>query len=147
MFTLRSQLSEPIDSFIQADSERSQSLHREASVVKNSRAERTTPSVRVELSHLSFNGFGGGCRLAVGWGGVSWAGTHVVLGEVDEILQVNVVSVRLDVVVDKKVELIFDPVFKDESEDPCRQLQEEDQTQEHGKLKAGEKKQKKHNEQ
>lgn len=59
-------------------------------------------------------------------GGDSWAGTHVVLGEVDEILQVNVVSVRLDVVVDKKVELIFDPVFKDEGEDPRRQLQEED---------------------
>lgn len=77
------------------------------------------------------------------WGGVRWAGTHVVLGEVDEILQVNVVSVRLHVVVDKKVELIFDPVFKDEGEDPRRQLQEEDQTQEHGKLKAGGRKDKK----
>lgn len=72
-------------------------------------------------------------------GGVRWARTHVVLGEVDEILQVNVVSVRLDVVVDEKVELIFDPVFKDEGEDPRRQLQEEDQTQEHGKLEGGEK--------
>lgn len=81
-------------------------------------------------------GVGGG-----GGGGVRWARTHVVLGEVDEILQVNVVSVRLDVVVDEKVELIFDPVFKDEGEDPRRQLQEEDQTQEHGKLEGGKKKQ------
>lgn len=78
---------------------------------------------------------GGG--LGEGAGGVSGgARTHVVLGEVDEILQVNVVSVRLDVVVDEKVELIFDPVFKDEGEDPRRQLQEEDQTQEHGKLEG-----------
>lgn len=79
----------------------------------------------------------------LGWwgeGSSSWAGTtHVVLGEVDEVLQVNVVPVRLDVVVDEKVELIFDPVFKDEGEDPRRQLQEEDQTQEHGELEGREK--------
>lgn len=81
-------------------------------------------------------GLGVGCWVL----GVRWARTHIVLGKVDEILQVNVVPVRLDVVVDKKVELIFDPVFKDEGEDPRRQLQEEDQTQEHGKLNTGEKK-------
>lgn len=84
----------------------------------------------------SLNGFGRGCWVGGCGGVVRWAGTHVVLGEVDEILQVNVVSVRLDVVVDEKVELIFDPVFKDEGEDPRRQLQEEDQTQEHGKLEG-----------
>lgn len=96
----------------------------------------------MELFDWSLNGFGRGCWVGNwgrGQGGVRWARTHVVLGEVDEILQVNVVSVRLDVVVDEKVELIFDPVFKDEGEDPRRQLQEEDQTQEHGKLEGGKK--------
>lgn len=71
--------------------------------------------------------------------------THIVLGEVDEILQVNVISVRLDIVVDEKVELVFDPVFKDEGEDARSQLQEEDQTQEHRKLEsAGQAKKEKH---
>lgn len=63
-------------------------------------------------------------------------GTHIVLGEVDEILQVDVISVRLDIVVDEKVELVFDPVLKDEGEDARSQLQEEDQTQEHRKLES-----------
>lgn len=62
--------------------------------------------------------------------------THIVLGEVDEILQVDVISVRLDIVVDEKVELVFDPVLKDEGEDARGQLQEEDQTQEHRKLET-----------
>lgn len=64
------------------------------------------------------------------------ARTHIVLGEVDEILQVDVISVRLDIVVDEKVELVFDPVLKDEGEDARSQLQEEDQTQEHRKLES-----------
>ncbi len=59
------------------------------------------------------------------------AWTHIVLGKVNEILQVDVVAVGLDVIVDEKVELLFDPVFKDEGKDPCSQLQEEDQPQEH----------------
>lgn len=71
--------------------------------------------------------------------------THVVLGEVDEILQVDVISVRLDIVVDEKVELVFDPVLKDEGEDARSQLQEEDQTQEHRKLESvGQAKKEKH---
>lgn len=71
--------------------------------------------------------------------------THIVLGEVDEILQVDVISVRLDIVVDEKVELVFDPVLKDEGEDARSQLQEEDQTQEHRKLKSvGQAKKEKH---
>lgn len=57
--------------------------------------------------------------------------THIFLGKVDEILQVNVIAVGLDIIVDEKVELVFDPVLKDESKDPCCELQEEDQTQEH----------------
>lgn len=62
--------------------------------------------------------------------------THIVLSEVDEILQVDVISVRLDIIVDEKVELVFDPVLKDEGEDARSQLQEEDQTQEHRKLES-----------
>lgn len=62
--------------------------------------------------------------------------THIVLSEVDEVLQVDVISVRLDIIVDEKVELVFDPVLKDEGEDARSQLQEEDQTQEHRKLES-----------
>lgn len=60
--------------------------------------------------------------------------THIFLGKVDEILQVDVIAVGLDIIVDEKVELVFDPVLKDEGKDSRSQLQEEDQTQEHRKL-------------
>lgn len=60
--------------------------------------------------------------------------THIFLGKVNEILQVDVIAVGLHIIVDEKVELVFDPVLKDEGEDPRSQLQEEDQTQEHRKL-------------
>jgi len=60
--------------------------------------------------------------------------THIFLGKVNKILQVDVITVGLYIVVDEKVELVFDPVFKDEGKDPRSQLQEEDQTQEHRKL-------------
>lgn len=60
--------------------------------------------------------------------------THVFLGKVNEVLQVDVIAIGLDIVVDEKVQLVFDPVLEDEGEDPSSQLQEEDQTQEHGEL-------------
>lgn len=62
--------------------------------------------------------------------------THIFLGKVDEILQVDVIAVGFDVIVDEEVELVFDPVLKDEGEDPRSQLQKEDQTQEHRKLES-----------
>lgn len=60
--------------------------------------------------------------------------THIFLGEIDEILQVDVVTVSFDIVVDEEVELVFDPVLEDEGKNAGSQLQEEDQTQEHRKL-------------
>lgn len=60
---------------------------------------------------------------------------HIFLGEVYQVLQVNVVSVGPNVVVNEKVELVLDPVFEDEGQDSCSQLQEEDDTQEYGELK------------
>lgn len=65
-----------------------------------------------------------------------WVWTHVFLGEVNEILQVNVITIGLDIVIDEKVELVFDPVLKDKGKDPGSQLQEEDQTQEYRKLES-----------
>lgn len=60
--------------------------------------------------------------------------THIFLGEINEVLEINVVPVRPDVVVDEQVELIFDPVLEDKCQDSRRQLQEEDDSQEHGEL-------------
>lgn len=60
--------------------------------------------------------------------------THIFLGKVNEILQVDVIAVCLNIIVDEKVELVFNPVLEDKGEDPCSQLQEEDQTQEHREL-------------
>lgn len=62
-------------------------------------------------------------------------GAHIFLGEVYQVLQVDVVSVCPNVVVNEKVELVLDPVFEDKGQDPCSQLQEEDDTQEHRELK------------
>lgn len=59
---------------------------------------------------------------------------YVFLGEIDEVLQIDVVAVRPDVVVDEQVELVFNPVLEDKRQDPRRQLQEEDDPQEHGEL-------------
>lgn len=61
---------------------------------------------------------------------------HIFLGEVYQVLQIDVVSVGPNVVVNEKVELVLDPVFEDKGQDPCSQLQEEDDTQEHGELKG-----------
>ncbi len=60
--------------------------------------------------------------------------SYIFLSEVDEVLQVNVISVGSYVVVDEKVELIFNPVFKDKGQDTGGQLQEEDYPQKHRKL-------------
>ncbi len=60
---------------------------------------------------------------------------HIFLGEIYQVLQINVVSVGPNVVVNEKVELVLDPVFEDKGQDSCSQLQEEDDTQEHGELK------------
>lgn len=60
--------------------------------------------------------------------------SYIFLSEVDEVLQVNVISVGSYVVVDEKVELIFNPVFKDKGQDTGSQLQEEDYPQKHRKL-------------
>ena len=46
--------------------------------------------------------------------------TYIFLGEVNEVLQVNVVPVGSDVVVDEELELVLDPVFKDECQNSGR---------------------------
>lgn len=61
--------------------------------------------------------------------------THVFLGEVDEVLQVDVVAVGADVVVDEQVELVLDPVLEDEGQHAGGQLQEEDDAQKDGELR------------
>lgn len=61
--------------------------------------------------------------------------SHIFLGEVYQVLQINVISVGPNVVVDEKVELVLDPVFEDKGQDTSGQLQKEDDTQEHGELK------------
>lgn len=61
--------------------------------------------------------------------------SHIFLSEVYQVLQINVVSVGPNVVVNEKVELVLDPVFEDKGQDSCSQLQEEDDTEEHGELK------------
>jgi len=61
--------------------------------------------------------------------------TYVFLSEVDEVLQVDVVAVRPDVVVDEQVELVLDPVLEHEGQHPGGQLQEEDDAQEHRELR------------
>lgn len=52
--------------------------------------------------------------------------TYILLSEIDEVLQVDVVSVGPDVVVDEQVELVLDPVLEDKRQNSSRQLQEED---------------------
>ena len=57
--------------------------------------------------------------------------THVFLSKVNEVLEVNVVPIGLDVVVDEEVELVSYPVLEDKGQDPCCQLQEKDEAEEH----------------
>lgn len=61
--------------------------------------------------------------------------SHIFLGEVYQVLQIYVVSVGSNVIVNEKVELVLDPVLEDKGQDSCSQLQEEDDTKEHGELK------------
>lgn len=63
--------------------------------------------------------------------------THVFLSKVDKVLEVDVIPVGFDVVVDEEVELVSDPVLEDEGQDPRRQLQEEDEAEEHRELGWG----------
>lgn len=60
--------------------------------------------------------------------------TYIFLSEINEVLQVDVVTVRTDVIVDEQIELILNPVLKDKRQDARRQLQEEDDSQEHREL-------------
>lgn len=61
---------------------------------------------------------------------------HIFLGEVYQVLQINVVPVGPNVVVNEKVELILDPIFEDKGQDSGSQLQEKDYTKEHRKLET-----------
>lgn len=63
--------------------------------------------------------------------------THVFLSKVNEVLEVNVIPIGLDVVVDEEVELVSNPVLENEGQDPCCQLQEEDEAEEYGELGLG----------
>ena len=56
------------------------------------------------------------------------------MSEVNKVLKVDVISVSSDVIVNKKVKLVLDPVLKDKGQDSCSQLQEEDNSQEHWEL-------------
>lgn len=38
--------------------------------------------------------------------------THVFLSEVNEVLEINVIPIGFNIVVNEKVQLVFDPVFK-----------------------------------
>lgn len=66
--------------------------------------------------------------------------TYVFLSEIDEVLQIDVVPVRPDVIVDEQVELVFNPVLKDKRQDSRCQLQEEDDSQKHGELQQEDRK-------
>lgn len=58
---------------------------------------------------------------------------NIFLGEVYEVLQINVIPVCSDVVVYKEIQLVFDPVFENKCQNPSSQLQEENDSQEHRK--------------
>lgn len=87
-------------------------------------AKDTQGIMGVPLARSHFHGRGRG------------ACTYILLGEVYEVLQVNVVSVRPDVVVNKEIQLVFDPVFENKRQHPSSELQEENNPQEHRKLRG-----------
>lgn len=64
--------------------------------------------------------------------------THIFLSEIDEVLQVDVVPIRPDVVVDEQIKLVFNPVLKHKGQNSCCQLQEKDDSQKHGELEQEE---------
>lgn len=82
----------------------------------------------------SFIHLPGRCLLYVAGAGCR---TYVFLSKVNEVLEVNVVPIGLDIVVDEEVELVSNPVLEDEGQDPCCQLQEEDEAKDHGELAWG----------
>lgn len=63
--------------------------------------------------------------------GARWRRTHIFLSKVNEVLEVNVIPIGLDVVVNEEIELVSNPVLEYEGQDPCCQLQEEDEAKEH----------------
>lgn len=76
-------------------------------------------------------------KSTAGWiwhRGVKKTHSHVFLGEVYEVLQIDVVPVGPNVVVDEEVELVLDPVFEHKGQHAGGQLQKEDDPQEHGEL-------------
>lgn len=94
-------------------------------VSRTSLAAKDTQGIMgVPLARSRFHGRGRG------------ACTYILLGEVYEVLQVNVVSVRPDVVVNKEIQLVFDPVFENKRQHPSSELQEENNPQEHRKLRG-----------
>lgn len=60
--------------------------------------------------------------------------TYIFLSKINEVLQVYIITICLHIVVNKEVELIFNPVLKNKGQDPCSQLKEKDQPQEDRKL-------------
>lgn len=58
---------------------------------------------------------------------------NIFLGEVYEVLQINVIPVCSDVVVYKEIQLVFDPVFENKCQNSSGELQEENNSQEHRK--------------
>lgn len=93
------------------------------------RGNRPSTQGACSLIHLSST-----CLLHVVRAGC-W--TYVFLSKVNEVLEVNVVPIGLDIVVDEEVELVSNPVLEDEGQDPCCQLQEENEAKEHGELGLG----------
>lgn len=59
------------------------------------------------------------------------AARPIFLSKVNEVLEVNVIPIGLDVVVNEEIELVSNPVLEYEGQDPCCQLQEEDEAKEH----------------
>lgn len=51
---------------------------------------------------------------------LSRVSTYIFLSEIDEVLQVDVVPIRPDVVVDEQVELVFNPVLEDKRQNSRR---------------------------
>lgn len=51
---------------------------------------------------------------------LSRVSTYIFLSEIDEVLQVDVVPIRSDVVVDEQVELVFNPVLEDKRQNSRR---------------------------
>lgn len=60
---------------------------------------------------------------------------HQLLQRVDEVLQVDVIPVRLDVAQKQVSDPVPQGILEDEGQDGCRQLQEEDKSDQGGELR------------